>query len=374
MKVALVHDYFTQTGGAERVVEVLHRMYPDAPIYTTVSFPDRLWPGLRDADIRTSWMQRIPGVKTGYRAFFPLYPNAIESLDLQAYDLVISSSSAYAKSAVVRSDAVHVCYCHTPMRFAWSYDAYVDREGFGRLVRGVLPPLIRRVRDWDARTADRVTQFVANSSAVRDRIRNCYGRDAEVVFPPVGVERYALSPDIDDYYLIVARFVPYKRLDLAVEAFNRMGRRLRIIGGGPGQKALEAMAGPTIEFTGRLSDQEVADAFARCRGLVFPGEEDFGIAPLEANASGRPVVAYAAGGALDTVVDGVTGVHFHEQTVDALCRAVERCEATTWDPRAIRAHADGFAEARFRERFEAVVERALEARRPQPARRAAAGT
>lgn len=363
MKVALVHDYFTQTGGAERVVEVLHRMYPEAPIFTTVSFRDRLWPGLLDADIRTSWMQRVPFVKTAYRAFFPLYPNAIESLDLREYDLVISSSSAYAKSAVARPDACHVCYCHTPMRFAWSYDAYVDREGFGGLVRAVLPPLIKRVRDWDLRTAPRVTQYVANSSAVRERIRRSYGVDAQVVFPPVGVERYAVSPEQDDYYLIVARFVPYKRLDLAVEAFNRMGRRLRIIGGGPGKKALQAMAGPTIEFAGRLSDAEVAQAFARCRGLIFPGEEDFGIAPLEANASGRPVVAYAAGGALDTVVDGVSGVHFHEQTVEALCAAVERCEATTWDPAAIARHAEGFSEARFRKRFTDVVEQAMQARR-----------
>lgn len=361
MKIALVHDYFTQTGGAERVVEVLHRMYPDAPIFTTVSFRDKLWPGLLDADIRTSWMQRVPFVKTAYRAFFPLYPQAIESLDLSDYDLVISSSSAYAKSAIPRPGAAHVCYCHTPMRFAWSYDAYVDREGFGGLVRAVLPPLIMRVRDWDLRTAGRVTQYVANSSAVRERIRKCYGVDAEVVFPPVGVERYEISPEQDDSYLIVARFVPYKRLDLAIEAFNRMGRRLRIVGGGPGRKALEAMAGPTIEFAGRLSDAEVAEAFARCRGLIFPGEEDFGIAPLEANASGRPVVAYAAGGALDTVIDGVSGVHFHEQTVEALCAAVERCEATAWDAAAIRRHAEGFSEAHFREHFAAVVERAVQA-------------
>ncbi|MGI8765842.1 MAG: glycosyltransferase [Gemmatimonadaceae bacterium] len=361
MSIALVHDYFYQAGGAERVVEVLHRMFPTAPIYTTIAHPERMWPGLQDADFRPSWMQRLPGMGRWFRAYLPLYPRAIESLDLRAYDLVISSSSAFAKSAIVRSDACHVCYCHTPMRFAWDYERYIAREQFGRLARIALPPLVQRLRRWDRRTAERVSTYIANSGTVRDRIRRCYGRDAEIVFPPVALDRFAAVDEDADYYLIVSRMSPYKRLDIAVEAFTRMGRELLVIGDGPGRAMLERMAGPTIRFAGTLSDAEVARHYARCRGLIFPGEEDFGIAPLEANAAGRPVVAYAAGGALDTVVDGRTGVLFYQQTASALCWAVEQCDAAAWDKKALRRHSEQFSEGPFRERMASVIERSLDA-------------
>jgi len=361
-RVAIVHDYLNQAGGAERVVGTLHRMFPDAPIYTTLLDRDTLWPVLRDADVRTSWMQRLPGVRRHFRKYLPLYPRAIESLDLSAYDLVISSSSAWAKGAVVRPDAVHVCYCHTPMRFAWDYDRYVARERFGRLTRLALPPLIGRLRAWDERTASRPDVIVANSTAIAARVARCWGRDAEVVFPPVDVARPSAQADPvrrGDFYLVVSRLAPYKRVDLAVEAFTRTGWRLVVVGDGPDRAALERIAGPTVRFMGRLDDGAVSRLYAACRGVIFPGEEDFGIVPLEANAAGRPVVAYRAGGALDTVVDGRTGVFFDATTPDSLAAAVERCDETPWDAAALRSHAARFGEEAFAARLEGVIGRAL---------------
>jgi glycosyltransferase involved in cell wall biosynthesis len=306
-------------------------------------------------------MQALPGVRRHYRAFLPFYPNAIESLDLREYDLVISSSSAFAKSAVTRPDAVHVCYCHTPMRFAWSFDNYVARERLGAAARVALPPLMRWLRAWDVRTATRATHFVANSTVVRERIRQCYEREAEVVFPPVGVQRFDGECPRDDYHLVVSRLSAYKRVDLAVQAFTRLGRRLHVIGDGPDRAALERTAGPTVSFLGRLRDEEVAGHYARARALVFPGEEDFGIVPLEANAAGCPVIAYGSGGARDTVIDGRTGVLFHEQTVESLIEAVERADTLTFDRAALREHAGQFDEARFRRQFAEVVDRAMAA-------------
>ncbi|MEJ7811824.1 MAG: glycosyltransferase [Gemmatimonadaceae bacterium] len=358
-KVAIVHDYLNQAGGAERVVGTLHEMFPDAPIYTTILRRDSLWPALRDADIRTSWMQRLPGLGRHFKKYLPLYPLAVESFDLGDYDLVISSSSAFGKGAVVRPGACHVCYCHTPMRFAWDYDRYVEREQFGRAVRTVLPLLVGHLRRWDFRTAGRPHTYIANSSVVAERIRQYYGRESEVIPPPVDVARFAPSPVDEDYYLIVSRLNPYKRVDLVVGAFSEMGRPLVVIGDGPDRAALERMAAPNVRFLGRLPDDDVARHYARCRGLIFPGEEDFGIVPLEANASGRPVIAYRAGGALDTVADGRTGVFFRDQTVGAIRDAVERCDAIRWDKAQLRRHAEGFAEGVFRARVLASLEHAL---------------
>jgi glycosyltransferase involved in cell wall biosynthesis len=364
MRIAIVHDYLNQAGGAERVVAVLHEMFPQAPIYTTILDRSSLWPALQDADIRTSWMQHLPGLKRHFKKYLPLYPAAIESFDLRGYDLVISSSSAFAKGARVPPGARHICYCHTPMRFAWDYESYVAREGLGRAVRMVLPPFIRALRRWDIRTADRPHVFISNSSVVAGRILRCYGRSSEVVYPPVEIDRYTPASDSGDNYLVVSRLNSYKRIDLAVRAFTEAGRPLLIVGDGPYRAALERMAGPTIQFTGRMRDEEVAWYYARCRGLIFPGEEDFGITPLEANASGRPVVAYRAGGALDTVIDGKTGVCFHEQTVESLRDAVARCDALTWFRDDLRRHAEHFSVAAFRSRFESIVERELSRVRP----------
>ncbi|MEP7382754.1 MAG: glycosyltransferase, partial [Gemmatimonadota bacterium] len=314
MKVALVHDYFFQAGGAERVMEVLHEMFPEAPIYTTLVRRATLWPRLRTADIRTSFLQPLADVGIPPRALLPLYPSAIESLDLTDYDLVISNSSAFAKGARVRHDAMHICYCHTPMRFAWKQGAYMERERFGAVTRAALRPLLAYMRRWDSRTRHRPNVYLGNSSAVVRRIRDTYGIESDVMHPPVDVTRCRSSSTRDDFYLVVSRLSPYKRIDLAVEAFNLLGKQLVVVGSGPDAESLARLAGPTVTLRGRLPDDEVADLYSRARGFVLPGEEDFGITTLEASASGAPVIAYAAGGALDTVIDGETGVHFEDLT------------------------------------------------------------
>lgn len=362
MKVALVHDYFFQAGGAERVMEVLHEMYPEAPIFTTVLDRETLWPRLRSADIRTSWLQPLARIGVPARALLPFYPSAIESLDLTEFDLVISSSSAFAKGVRVRSDACHVCYCHTPMRFGWSESAYTDREQFGAMTRAILRPILERMRQWDLDTRHRPHMYVANSSTVADRISATYGIVSELLHPPVDVSRCYASDVRDDFYVIVSRLQPYKRIDLAVRAFNLLGKRLVIAGDGPDAGALRALAGPTIELVGRAPDAEVARYLATARAFILPGEEDFGITPLEANASGCPVVAYAAGGALDTVMDGETGVYFYEPTPESLADAVLRAEQRTWHVPTLRAHAGRFSEDTFKRRMRVAVEKAIDRR------------
>jgi len=249
----------------------------------------------------------------------------------------------------------HLCYCLTPARFLWDYETYVQREEIGRLARAVLPVLIKRLRAWDRAAARRVTHFVAISRLVAQRIKDCYGRDAAIIYPPVNTRLFAPARSHDDYFLIVSRLVPYKRIDLAVRAFTRLGLPLRIIGDGRDRVSLERMAGPTVRFLGRLSDEAVREQLARCRAFVFPGEEDFGLAPLEAMASGRPVIAFAGGGALETVIEGVTGTFFTEPTVDALAAAVESFDDRLYDPVAIRRHAEGYDQAVFVDTLRHVV-------------------
>lgn len=351
MRVALAHDYLIQAGGAERVVAALHRIFPEAPIFTTVAdreLTDTMFPGAR---INTSWMQHLPGLKQHFRKYVLLYPSAIESLDFSGYDLVISSSSAFAKGVITHPGTVHLCYCHTPMRFGWSADSYAEREQWGPMVRTLLPMVTERLRRWDLRTANRPTVYLANSTVVAQRIQRNYHRDARVVYPPVEIDRVRPGGEQGEYFLVVSRLVPYKRVDLAVEAFSRMGKPLIVIGDGPARAALEKLAGPTVRFLGRLPDAAVSRHYAACRGVIFPGEEDFGIVPLEANAAGRPVVAYQAGGALDTVLDGQTGVFFRTQSVDQLAGAVRECEARVWRAGALRRHAETFREEVFQTRI-----------------------
>ena len=359
MRVAIVHDYLNQMGGAERVVESFHRLWPDAPIFTTLADRDALPHSLRAADIRVSWMQHLPAWRRHFRAYLPLYPFAIEGIDLRGYDLIISSSSAWAKAARAPAGAVHVCYCHTPMRWAWDYERYVEREGFGRMTRLALPPVIRWLRAWDVRTAQRPTHLVVNSRVVQERVSRCWGRSSELLHPPVETQRFSVGGGAGRAHLVVSRLAHYKRLDLAVAAFTTLGLPLEIIGDGPARASLESMAGPTITFRGRVDDAGVARAMRDCRALIFPGIEDFGITPLEANAAGRPVIAFGGGGALETVRDGVTGVLFAEQTPDALAAAVQRASGITWNADAIRQHAEQFSVASFESSFRAIVERTV---------------
>ncbi len=357
MRLAIVHDYLNQAGGAERVVESFHRIWPDAPIFTTIADRDAMPASLCDADLRVTWMQRLPAWKRHFRAYLPLYPLAIEGMDLRDYDVVVSSSSAWAKAVRAPRGAVHVCYCHTPMRWVWDYDRYVAREEFGLLARLALPPVIAGLRAWDVRTAHRPTHIVVNSRVVQDRVLRCWGRTSELLHPPIETERFAVGTGAGRYHLVVSRLAHYKRIDLAVMAFTQLGLPLVVIGDGPARASLEAVAGPSVTFRGRLDDAGVAAAMGECRALIFPGEEDFGITPLEVNASGRPVIAYGAGGALETVRDGVTGVLFGAQTADALADAVRRAEALTWNPGVIRRHAESYSAAGFETRFRAIVER-----------------
>lgn len=355
MRIALVHDYLNQYGGAERVLEALHELYPDAPVYTSVYDPAAMPAFYRSWDIRTSWMQRLPLWQRLFRAYFPLYPSAFESFDLSGYDLIISSSSAFAKGVIPAPDARHICYCHTPMRFAWRTDDYMARERIGGKRRAALSLLLTYIRLWDVVSNNRVDSFVANSRVVADRIRRYYAREATIIPPPVDLPPFDPRP-AEPFYLAGGRLIPYKRLDLAVRVFTELGLPLKVFGDGRDEVRLRELAGPNVEFLGYVSDERRHTLFARCRAFIFPGEEDFGITTLEAMAAGRPVIAFAAGGALDTVVEGVTGRFFHEQTEASLAAAVAAVERDWYDPHTIRRHAEGFGRAVFMARMREYVD------------------
>ncbi len=351
LRLAIVHDYLNQYGGAERVVEMLHRIYPSAPVFTSLYDARKMPATFRQMDVRTSFLQRLPLSRRAPKLLLPLYPAAFESLDLRHYDVVLSSSSAFAKGVITGPEALHVCYCHTPMRFAWRYHDYVEREGFSAPVRWLLGLIISRLRVWDVVTANTVDCFVANSHTVARRIRKAYGRSAEVIHPPVDCRRFRPADRIDDFFLIVSRLRAYKRIDIAVAAFNQLGLPLKIVGDGDDRGRLQHMAAPNVEFLGHRPDGDVAELLAQCQALIFPGEEDFGIAPLEAQAAGRPVIAYGAGGALETVVDGETGILFGEPTAEALAAAVRSFEPAKFDPARVRQHAEQFDVSVFERRI-----------------------
>jgi len=341
MNLALVHDWLNQIGGAERVLETLKEMFPAAPLYTSIYWREGMPQAYRAWDVRVAWLDRAPGIHRHHQPYLPLYPLAFRSFDLSGYDVVLSNKSGFCHG-VRAGSALHICYCLAPTRYVWNLDAYAEREGLGRVARFALRPLITWLRRWDYAAAQRVTHFVAISSEIRERIRRYYNRDAVVIHPPVDVQRYRPAASHDDYYLIVSRLIPYKRIDLAIEAFNRLNRPLWIAGEGRDIERLRAMAGPSVAFLGRVPDADLPDLLARCKAFVFPGHEDFGIAPVEAQAAGRPVVAFGAGGALDTLIDGQTGVLFAEQRADALIDAVHRLDALDVNPGAIRANAARF--------------------------------
>lgn len=352
MKVALVHDLLTQMGGAERVLAVLHQMYPEAPIYTLAANFDKMMHDLKGADIRTTWAQKIPGIEANFKKLLPLYPFALQQMDFREYDVVISSSFAFVKGIKVPKETFHLCYCHTPMRFAWDFETYISRESYSPLIKNGLRFYVKYLKYWDRKTAGRVNEYIANSTIVKERIHNCYRRESSVIFPPVETDRYRISEQVDDFYLIVSRLIPYKRIDLAVEAFNQIGAKLYVVGGGPDLERLRGMAKSNVQFLGRLEDEEVAKLMSQCRAFIFPGEEDFGITPLEVNAAGRPVIAYKGGGALDTIRPPLNGVYFEQPNAASLADAVRQCESMTWNPELIRAHAEKFNVDRFKSEFD----------------------
>jgi glycosyltransferase involved in cell wall biosynthesis len=370
MKVALVHDYLNQMGGAERVVMAFHEIFPDAPIYTSIYDPQRVDPAFQKMDIRTSFMQKFPLVTKHHQPYLPFYPFAMESLDLRDYDLVLSSSSAFAKGVITRPETMHICYCHTPMRWCWNYDEYVEREQLGGIARRVLPFLITGLRIWDQTSSMRVDHFIANSPVIAERIQKYYRREAVFIPPPVDAQRFSFdaATQPEDYFLVLSRLIPYKRIDLAIQACNKLQLPLVIIGGGRDEERLKKMAGPTIRFLGRLSDAEVLHYYAHCRAFLFPGEEDFGITPLEAQASGRPVIAYGAGGALASVVDGVTGTFFKQQTVEGMANVLATFDEHAFDPQTIRNHALEFDTPRFHRRIQQFIEAKLSTGKAQELR------
>lgn len=356
MKLALVHDYLNQRGGAEKVVEVFHQIYPASPIYTSIYLPDKMPVVFKEMDIRTSFMQRLPFLGNHFKKYLLLYPYSFESFDLSDYDVVLSSSSAWAKGVITEPQTCHICYCYTPMRWVWNYDEYVQREDFGWLTRKTLPLAIRRLEKWDRETINRVNHYIAISQNVAERIKKLYGREAEVIYPPVETERFSISNEIEDYYLIVSRLNTYKRIDLVIEVFNDLKKPLKIIGDGPYRRALQKMAKKNIEFLGKVSDEELAEYYSKCRALIFPGEEDLGIAPVEAQAAGRPVIAYGQGGALETVIEEETGLFFREQTTKALKQAIKNFERLSLDSQLIRRNAQKFDKAIFMKRIKNFIE------------------
>ena len=370
MKVALVHDYLNQMGGAERVIMAFHEIFPDAPIYTSIYDPKRVDPAFQKMDIRTSFMQNFPLVTSHHQPYLPFYPYAMERLDLRGYDLVLSSSSAFAKGVITRPETMHICYCHTPMRWCWNYDEYVEREHLGIVARAALPFLMTRMRTWDQTSSMRVDHFIANSPLIAERIRKYYRREAVVIPPPVEADRFSFDPHTqpEPYFLVLGRLIPYKRFDLAIEACNMLQLPLVVIGGGRDLERLKKLAGPTIRFLGRLPDEEVCYFFAHCRAFLFPGEEDFGITPLEAQASGRPVIAYGAGGALASVIEGVTGTFFHQQTAESLAEVLASFDEQKYDPQTIRNHALEFDMPRFRRRILQFIEAKMSEGKPRELR------
>lgn len=356
MKVALVHDWGNQVGGAEKVLLAIKELFPAAPVYMSIYEPAVMPEICRSWEVRTSFMDRLPLVKRHHQPFLPLYPLAFEQFDLSEFDLVISNKSGFCHGVVTPPETLHIDYCLTPTRYVWDYRSYARREGIGRLANLFLQPVLTYLRAWDRLAADRVDHFVAISSEVQRRIRKYYRRDSTIIYPPVETDHFAPGNGCDDYFLIVSRLIPYKRIDLAVQAFNQLGLPLKIVGDGRDRSALERAAGPNVEFLGRLSDKESATLLQRCRAFIFPGHEDFGIAPLEANAVGRPVIAYRAGGALDTVVEGKTGLFFDEPTPESLAAAVRALEDVAFEPEAIRRHALRFDKAVFQRELMRFIE------------------
>lgn len=329
-RVAIIHYWLVGMRGGEKVIEALCRMFPGADLFTHVADPGALSATLTKHRIIQTRIGQLPFAKRLYQAYLPLMPGALRALDLSGYDLVISSESGPAKGVIVPPGTPHLCYCHTPMRYLWDqYDVY--RNSAGPLARLAMPHVARRLRKWDVDSAARVDRIIANSHFVAQRVRRYWQREADVVHPPVAVQDFAPVPpaDLGDFYLMAGELAPYKRPDLAVQAFARLNRPLVVIGGPDDTvRRLRAVAGPKTTFLGKVSFDVLRDHLARCRALIFPGEEDFGIVPVEAMASGRPVIAYGRGGVLDTVIDGETGLFFHEQSVEALVDAVERFEAS----------------------------------------------
>ncbi len=360
MKVAIVHDWLTGLRGGEKVLEVLCELYPDAPIYTLFCDYERISPFLRERKIKTSFLQGFPFRKKKYRSYLPLFPLAVEQFDLRDYDLVLSSSHCVAKGVLTTAETCHICYCHTPLRYGW--DMYQEYFGRNRGLTGrlLIYPVMNYLRLWDVSSSNRADYFIANSRYVAGRIEKHYRREAEVIHPPVDTEFFEPGGERREFYLVVSALVPYKRIDVAVDAFTNLGYPLKIAGGGPEKKRLQKRAGGNVEFLGEVSRGELKTLYQECRMLIFPGIEDFGIAPLEAQSAGSPVIAYGRGGLLETVIENETGLFFHAQTPGSLEEALKRSSGMVFEPQKIRENGLKYDRALCKEKIGVFIERKFE--------------
>lgn len=356
MKIALVHDYLIQDGGAEKVLDVMQEIWPEAPTYALFFDPKKL-PAFTGRDIRTSFLQKMPLALKKYQWYITLMPTATEHYDLSDYDIVVSSTSAFAKGVITRPGAIHICYCHTPTRYLWSdTHSYVEELRVPNFIKALLPPVLSRLRVWDKQAADRVDHFVANSETVRRRIQKYYRKDAHVIFPPVDTHRFHISPRPKTYFLTGGRLVAYKRFDLVVDACNKTGIPLKLFGSGPVETDLRRQAKSNVEFLGKVSDDTLRELYADALAFIHPQEEDFGITPVESMASGRPVIAYRKGGATETVVEGVSGEFLETQTWEELADHLIRFDTHRYDPHRIKTHAEQFSRQRFKRELIQLVE------------------
>ncbi|MCI8825531.1 MAG: glycosyltransferase family 4 protein [Lachnospiraceae bacterium] len=358
MKIAIVHDWLPFMGGAENVVTNMMEVFPEAVLYTSICNKDRLTGKLKETEIVTTHLQKKKKEIINHRKLFPFMPTAMESIDLTSYDIVISSSSSVAKSVITGPDTLHICYCHTPMRYGWEFmHNYIgELSGKGRFKNKLKSYFMSFMRVWDYASSARVDVYVANSVNVAKRIKKHYRRDAYVIHPPVRGNIFQISNENGDFYLCVSRLQEYKRVDIAVEACTKLNVPLVVIGDGPEQQKLKKMAGSCVKFLGRVSDDVIREHYGKCKAFLFPGEEDYGITPLEAQASGRPVIAYGKGGVLETVIDGETGVFFKEQTVESMIEAIKKAKKIEFQKEKLREHAMEFDEEVFRNRLKRFVE------------------
>jgi glycosyltransferase involved in cell wall biosynthesis len=359
MKIALVHDYLTQRGGAERVFELLCKRYPDADIFTSLYDPQKTI-DLGDRLVQTTWLQKIPGAAKYFRLLAPFYFPAFRALDLQAYDLIISSSTSFAKSVRKRPDAFHLCFCHNVTRFLWDTQSYLRQYSDYQRFYPLLEKVFQVMRETDLYYSQEPDLYIANSTIVAERIQSIYGKAAQVVHYPIDVNQFTFSAEKENFYLATARMIGYKRLDVIIEAFNWLGWELRILGDGPERERLAAQAGKNIHLLGHVSDAERKHLMSKAQGVVVAALEDYGLVPIEANASGTPVIAYGAGGVLDTQIPGETGILFKRQRPDSLQSALLEAKTVAWDYRKIRDHAlNLFSEPVFFRQVDRVIQESL---------------
>lgn len=360
LKIAIVCDWLTNFGGAEKVILALHQLFPKAPIYTSIYNPDAM-PGFENAIIHTSYLQNLPWAKNKHQLYLNFMPQVFEKFDLNGYDIVISSSHSCAKGIITKPKTLHICYCHSPMRYAWENShKYVQQYEMNKSIKKIAPFFLHKIRMWDRLSADRVDYFLANSKHIQNRIHKYYRRTSSVIYPYVDSKKFKASAERKGYFLAVGRLTPYKRFDLIVDTFNELGLPLKIVGKGISLKKLSEQANSNIEFLGHVNEETLRELYSKARGFIFPQIEDFGITPLEAMASGCPVIAYKAGGALETIIDKKTGLFFEEQNVTSLKAAIQKFNHMQFDPQTIREQAEKFDHSIFNEKLLEFIEKKWE--------------